>query len=167
MDIDWTAAAIAAAWAIILGGAGGALTEIGDWYRNLKKPAWQPPDWLFGPAWTVILALSAWSFYIGLTQAPSSTQLAHVWGLFGVNFALHLAWSPLFFKFRRPDWALGENIFLVLSVLSLVVLLPRTVGNSLAGWLNVPYLVWVCFAFVLNARIVDLNGPFRRPRTAP
>ncbi|MFN3450511.1 MAG: tryptophan-rich sensory protein, partial [Sphingorhabdus sp.] len=46
-------------WAVILGGAGGILTTIGPWYRNLKKPSWQPPDWLFGPAWTLILGLSA------------------------------------------------------------------------------------------------------------
>jgi len=162
MDIDWTSAAIAAAWAILLGGAGGALTDIGPWYRELRKPRWQPPDWLFGPAWTVILALSGWSFYIGLTQAPSPQALAHVWGLFAVNFALHFAWSPLFFKLKRPDWALGENIFLWLSVLSLVVLLPRNIGNSLGGWLNVPYFVWVSFAFLLNLRIVQMNRPFAR-----
>ncbi|MFN7158439.1 MAG: tryptophan-rich sensory protein, partial [Erythrobacter cryptus] len=55
MDINWASALVAALWAIILGLAGGALTEIGPWYRALRKPAWQPPDWLFGPAWTVIL----------------------------------------------------------------------------------------------------------------
>ncbi|WP_233999935.1 tryptophan-rich sensory protein [Porphyrobacter sp. TH134] len=52
--MDWTPALIAAAWAIILGGAGGVLTDIGPWYRDLKKPSWQPPDWLFGPAWTLM-----------------------------------------------------------------------------------------------------------------
>ena len=71
MDTDWTPIAIAAGWAIILGGAGGALTEIGQWYRELRKPPWQPPDWLFGPAWTIILGLAGWSFYVGLTQTPS------------------------------------------------------------------------------------------------
>lgn len=49
----------AIAWAVILGGAGGLLTEIGAWYKNLRKPSWQPPDWLFGPAWTIILGLAA------------------------------------------------------------------------------------------------------------
>ncbi len=66
--MDWTSALIAAAWAIILGGAGGALTDIGHWYRDLRKPPWQPPDWLFGPAWTTILGLTGWSFYIALTR---------------------------------------------------------------------------------------------------
>jgi tryptophan-rich sensory protein len=166
MDIDWTSAAIAAGWAIILGGAGGALTDIGQWYRDLRKPHWQPPDWLFGPAWTVILALAGWSFYVGLTQVPSSAARAGVWALFSANFVLHFLWSPLFFKLRRPDWALAENVLLWLSVVGLMVVLPRLVGDSFAGWLNVPYFIWVSFAFVLNAKIVQLNRPFGRPAAA-
>ena len=156
--MDWTIAIIAAAWAIILGGAGGALTEIGQWYRNLNKPSWQPPDWLFGPAWTVILGLSAWSFYIAWMAAPTADDRIIVGALFAVNFVLHLLWSPLFFKLKRPDWALVENVFLWLSVLSLCLVLPRY--DSLAGWLNVPYIAWVSFAMLLNWKIVQLNAPF-------
>lgn len=158
--MDWTTALIAAAWAIILGGAGGALTDIGSWYRNLKKPRWQPPDWLFGPAWTAILGLSGWSFYVGLMAAPTPADRMLVFALFGANFVLHFLWSPLFFKLRRPDWALIENVFLWLSVTALMVVLPRVSGDSFAGWLNVPYFIWVSFAFVLNATIVKLNAPF-------
>jgi benzodiazapine receptor len=162
MDIQWTEAIIAAAWAIILGGAGGALTEIGEWYRNLRKPSWQPPDWLFGPAWTIILAAAGWSFYLGLTNAPNETARNAVWLLFGVNFVFHLLWSPLFFKAKRPDWALAENMFLWVSVALLVFVLPRVADTPLAGWLNLPYLLWVSFAFVLNWKIVQLNRPFSR-----
>ncbi|WP_379921403.1 TspO/MBR family protein [Erythrobacter sp. R86502] len=162
MDIEWTPALIAAGWAVILGGAGGLLTDIGQWYRDLRKPPWQPPDWLFGPAWTVILALSGWSFYIGLTSAPTPEALNGVWALFIANFVLHFLWSPLFFKLKRPDWAMGENVLLWLSVTSLMVVLPRLVGDSFVGWLNVPYFIWVSFACALNLRIVQLNGPFGR-----
>ncbi|MGY6551847.1 MAG: TspO/MBR family protein [Erythrobacter sp.] len=158
--MDWTIASIAAAWAIILGGAGGALTDIGQWYRNLNKPSWQPPDWLFGPAWTTILALAGWSFYIGLTQAPTPQAKLIIASLFGANFVLHFLWSPLFFKLKRPDWALAENIFLLLSVAALVTVLPRVSGSTFAGWLNVPYFTWVSFAFLLNWKIVKLNAPF-------
>jgi tryptophan-rich sensory protein len=158
--MDWTSALIAAAWAIILGGVGGALTDIGPWYRELKKPRWQPPDWLFGPAWTIILGLAGWSFYIALTQAPSPEVRMIVFALFGANFVLHFLWSPLFFKLRRPDWALAENVLLWCSVTALMVVLPRVVGDSFVGWLNVPYFIWVSFAFVLNATIVKLNAPF-------
>jgi translocator protein len=158
--MDWTSALIAAAWAIILGGVGGALTDIGPWYRELKKPRWQPPDWLFGPAWTTILGLAGWSFYIGLTSAPSPEARTAVFALFGANFVLHFLWSPLFFKLRRPDWALAENVLLWCSVTALMVVLPRVAGDSFAGWLNVPYFIWVSFAFVLNGMIVKLNAPF-------
>jgi tryptophan-rich sensory protein len=158
--MDWTTALIAAAWAIILGGVGGALTDIGPWYRQLKKPRWQPHDWLFGPVWTVILGLTGWSFYVALMAAPTPEARMVVFALFGANFVLHFLWSPLFFKLRRPDWALIENVFLWLSVAALMVVLPRVSGDSFAGWLNVPYFIWVSFAFVLNATIVKLNGPF-------
>jgi translocator protein len=158
MDIDWTLMVMAAAWAIILGGAGGFLTEIGEWYRNLEKPSWQPPDWLFGPAWTVILGLSGWSFYLASREATTTNDALIIGGLFAVNFILHFAWSPLFFKAKRPDWALLENVFLWLSVLSLVVVLPRY--SQLAGQLNWAYLAWVSFAFFLNWKIVQLNRPF-------
>lgn len=162
--MDWTAALIAAAWAIILGGAGGALTNIGQWYRDLKKPRWQPPDWLFGPAWTLILGLAGWSFYIGLTQAPTPEARTAVFALFGVNFVLHFLWSPLFFKLKRPDWALAENVLLWCSVAALLVALPRVSEDRFAGWLNVPYFTWVSFAFILNWEIVKLNAPFGRER---
>ena len=161
--MDWTLAIVAALWAIILGGAGGVLTDIGEWYRNLSKPSWQPPDWLFGPAWTIILGLSAWSFYLAWTGAPTSGDKTIVGVLFAINFVLHLLWSPLFFKWKRPDWALFENTFLWLSVLSLCVVLPNY--SPLAGWLNAPYIAWVSFAFVLNWKIVQLNRPFGNAAT--
>ena len=156
MDVEWTPAIVAALWAIMLGGAGGALTEISDWYYQLKKPSWQPPDWLFGPAWTVILGLSAWSFYRAWVAAAEALPV--IASLFAINFALHLAWSPLFFKIKRPDLALYENVLLWLSVLSLVVFIP--LHDPLSLWLNAPYLVWVTFAWVLNWKVVQLNRPF-------
>lgn len=158
MDINWTIAGLAAGWAIVLGSAGGALTDTGTWYRNLNKPSWQPPDWLFGPAWTIILGLSGLSLYVAYMAASYTFDRTLILALFAINFLFHLAWSPLFFKVKRPDWALLENVFLWFSVLSLVVFLPRY--SSLAGWLNAPYFAWVSFAFVLNWKIVQLNAPF-------
>ncbi|WP_348631936.1 TspO/MBR family protein [Pontixanthobacter sp. CEM42] len=152
---------IAIAWAVILGGAGGLLTEIGPWYRDLDKPSWQPPDWLFGPAWTIILGLAAWAFYLSWTAAGTQQDRLLIGSLYAVNFICHLAWSPLFFKFKRPDWALFEVVFLWLSVLSLCILLRQY--SVAASWMIVPYLVWVSFASILNWQIVKLNGPCGRP----
>jgi tryptophan-rich sensory protein len=161
-DMEWTPALIAAGWALLLGGSGGALTEIGPWYRALEKPRWQPPDWLFGPAWAINLTGAGASFYLGLTHAPSVQAQAMIGALFGATFVLHFLWSPLFFKLRRPDWALAENVLLWLSVAALLLGVPRVSGSTLAGWLVVPYFAWVSFAIILNWKIVRLNAPFGR-----
>jgi tryptophan-rich sensory protein len=79
--------------------------------------------------------------------------------LYGVNIAFHMAWSPLFFNLRRPDWALAEVPFLFLSILGLIVGLAPL--SALAPWLLLPYLLWVAFAAFLNLIIVRLNAPFR------
>ena len=145
-------------WAVILGGAGGLLTTIGPWYRNLKKPPWQPPDWLFGPAWTLILGFAAWAAILAWDGAADDAGRTTIIVLYVINFVCHLLWSPLFFTFRRPDWSLLEVVFLWASVLALCICLrPFSV---LASWLIVPYFIWVSFAVILNLFIVRLNGPF-------
>lgn len=151
-------------WAVILGGAGGILTTIGPWYRNLKKPSWQPPDWLFGPAWTLILGLSAWAGILAWQGAANDADRTAIIILYAVNFVCHFLWSPLFFNLRRPDWALVEVVFLWGSVLALCIGLRQY--SVLASWLIVPYFMWVSFAALLNFKIVRLNAPFGKPAGA-
>ena len=151
---------VAALCAIALAGAGGLLTEIGPWYRELRKPSWQPPDWLFGPAWTVILGLAAWSGALAWDASTTAGERTLVAVLFGANALFHLLWSPVFFKLKRPDWALVEVVFLWLSLVALIVGLAPI--SSLASWLIVPYLLWVTFAAWLNLAVVRLNAPFGR-----
>ena len=145
-------------WAVILGGVGGLVTEIGPWYRNLKKPSWQPPDWLFGPAWTLILGLAAWAGVLAYNGATDDMGRLAVVTLYIVNFVCHFAWSPLFFKFKRPDIALIEVVFLWGSVLAMCIVLRQF--SVTASWLVAPYLAWVSFAACLNLMIVKLNRPF-------
>jgi len=160
---------VAASLALILAAAGGLLTDVGPWYRALRKPSLQPPDWLFGPAWTVILGLAAasgaiaWHRTHGLGVSVPNAGL-RIGILFGVNFVCHLTWSPLFFKLKRPDWSLIEVGFLWCSCLALVIGLAPL--SHLASWLVVPYLAWVSFATWLNYAVVSLNKPFGRPRMA-
>lgn len=164
MGIEWTWAILAGGWAIVLGGAGGALTKLDGWYRGLAKPSWQPPDWLFGPAWTVILGLAGWSFYLALTGAAEAGARWLIAGLFAINSLAHLAWSPLFFMLRRPDWALREVTLLWLSILALIFgVAPH---SPLAPYLLLPYISWVSFATLLNREIVRLNAPFGKPARA-
>jgi translocator protein len=152
---------VAVGWAVVLGGIGGLLTEIGPWYRNLRKPSWQPPDWLFGPAWTVILGLAAWGAVLSWNGAQSDEERTTLVILYAVNFVLHLLWSPLFFKWKRPDLALIEVALLWGSVLAMCIGLRSM--SVLASWLIVPYFVWVSFASLLNLAIVRLNKPFAQP----
>jgi tryptophan-rich sensory protein len=146
---------IAIAWGVLVAGAGAFLTDLTPWYRTLKKPSWQPPDWLFGPAWTVILGLASWSLYLSLSSGGNFWLVA---ALFITNGLANVVWSPLFFKLARPDWALIEVPFLWLSILvPIVVLWPISQAASL---LLVPYLAWVSFAAFLNLTVVRLNRPF-------
>ena len=145
-------------WALILMVGGGLLTAIGDWYKDLTKPSWQPPDWLFGPAWTIILGLAAWAFVLAWNGTTTDADRMILLALYAANFLFHFLWSPLFFKMQRPDWAMIEVPFLWASVLALCIFLRQ--WSELASWLIVPYLAWVSFAALLNASIVKLNGPF-------
>lgn len=154
----WGPVIVAVTGALICGGAGGLLTRIDDWYRNLRKPSWQPPDWLFGPVWTIIIGLAAWSSVIGWRHAETPTGQWLVFGLFAVNVVLNAGWSYLFFFIRRPDIALREVAGLWLSILALIVLLSGI--STFGAALLVPYLLWVSFASYLNLTIVRLNGAF-------
>lgn len=156
---------IAAAVALFLGAAGGLLTDVGPWYRDLRKPRLNPPNWLFGPAWTIILGLAAWSAVLAWDAAATPGEQRTVVLLFAANALLHFGWSPLFFKLKRPDLALVEVAFLWASLVALVVgLAPVSATASLLIW---PYLLWVSFAAWLNWQIVRLNPRTReRPRTA-
>lgn len=149
--------AVAAASVIVVAIAGGLMTDVGPWYESLTFPRLRPPNWLFGPAWTVIFALIAAGGVIAWDHANSLDRLRLI-VLLAINGVLNVLWSPLFFKLRRPDWAFYELIPFWLSILALVVELSRI--SSLAGWLIAPYFLWVTFAGWLNWRVVQLNKPF-------
>jgi benzodiazapine receptor len=142
---------------LIVLAVGGWATTVGPWYRDLSKPPWNPSDWIFGPAWTVILSLAAWSGVLAWTRASGNPGQGLMVAMFGVNIVLHMLWSPLFFGLRRPDWALVELPFLWLSIVALM--LDVSQFSTLAIWLLLPYLLWVTFAGYLNLIIVRMNRP--------
>jgi len=151
---------VSAAFATVVVGAGGALTEIGPWYVQLRKPSWQPPNWLFAPAWTLIAILAVVAAVFAWDMARDAARRAEIVALFVINGVFNIAWSLLFFKLRRPDWALVEVALLWLSIAALMVGLASM--SVRASWLLLPYLLWVSFASVLNWKIVQLNQPFQR-----
>lgn len=145
--------AVCAATAVAAIGAG--VTDLGPWYRELVKPTWQPPDWLFGPVWTTIFALCAVVGARCWSLAPDAATRRRVVAAFAVNGALNVSWSLLFFRMQRPAWALVEVLALWASILVLIRVCSAVWRP--AAWLLAPYLAWVSFAAVLNAVIVRLN----------
>ncbi len=154
----WLPFLAAAAVAVVVAVLGSSMTDIGPWYQGLKKPAWQPPDWLFGPAWTLIFACAAVSAALAWRDAPTDEIREWVIALFAANGTLNVLWSILFFQVKRPDWALVEVVFLWLSVLLPFLVFRRYSWRAAA--LLIPYLAWVAFAALLNWEIVQLNRPF-------
>ncbi|NCV85276.1 MAG: tryptophan-rich sensory protein [Oxalobacteraceae bacterium] len=148
---------IAILLSLIVGGLGGAATEIGPWYFQLQKPSWQPPDWLFGPAWTTIYVLTSIAGVKAWRRADE-VQRRYFMGALLLNLVLNLLWSLIFFTSQRPDIALIEVVPLWLSIL-LMALLVRSY-SPVSALLVLPYLGWVAFAAYLNWTIVTLNAPF-------
>jgi benzodiazapine receptor len=157
-DRRWEPILAAALSAMGVAALGALTTELGPWYYRLHKPAWQPPDWLFGPAWTLIFALAALAGVLYWRRIVTRDLRLQVIAAFALNAFLNTSWSLLFFRLKRPDWASYEVGFLWLSIVLLIVLLAR--GSRGAAWLLVPYLAWVSFAAVLNWNIAQLNAPF-------
>jgi len=153
-----TAIALAASGLVVTAAGGALVTQLGPWYYGLKKPSWQPPDWLFGPAWTLIFLLMGAAFVLSWEQVPSSLGRLRLFGLFAMNAGLNTLWSFLFFGRRRPDLALFEAVPFFGSIVLLIVTVAPL--DRRAAWAFVPYVCWVTFATVLNIAIVRRNAPF-------
>lgn len=151
-------ASIAALVTAFIAALGATITQLGPWYRSLAQPPWAPPDMVFGPAWTLIFALSAMSAVTAWMAAPDGESADGLLGLYAFNGFLNLLWSFIFFRMQRPDIASVEVWMLWGSVALLIVKCWRY--SRTAALLLVPYLVWVAFAGVLNAAVVTLNPPF-------
>lgn len=140
---------------LILGSAGGLFTapEITGWYQTLKKPAWNPPNWLFGPVWTLLYLMMG--IAAGQVWNHHSAYRTRALQLFGLQFFLNLLWSFWFFNRHQIGVALVEIILLwVLIVLTIHSFYK--VRRS-AAMLLIPYLLWVTFAAFLNGAFYLLN----------
>ena len=137
--------------AVVAGLGGLASASAPQTYRELEKPFFAPPSWLFGPVWTVL--------YVAIAVAAWWVWRAHGWDasltLWSVQLLLNLGWTPLFFGAEEYGWALVEIVFLWCSVAATVVAFARR--SRPAALLLLPYLAWVSFAAALNAAIWRLN----------
>lgn len=130
--------------------------SVSTWYQTLKKPAWNPPSWVFGPVWTLLYALmgaASWLIWRKRVEEKKEVRTALTW--YGVQLGLNGLWSFIFFGARRPDLALIEIVVLWFAILITVVKFSRL--DRLAMALLIPYHLWVTFATALNATIWWLN----------
>jgi translocator protein len=129
-------------------------SSIHTWYSLLKKPEWNPPNWVFGPVWTIVyamMALSAWLVWREVGWAGAKPALI----LFGIQLVLNTAWSMLFFGMQAIGAAFGDILLLWMMIVATAVAFYSV--SFLAAWLLIPYIAWVGFASYLNFRIWQMN----------
>jgi tryptophan-rich sensory protein len=152
---------LAASLAVVLaaGGIGSLATAkaIPTWYVGLAKPSFNPPSWLFGPAWTVLYLLMAVAAWLVWKQGIGAAGVKLALAAFLVQLILNALWSVFFFGLRSPLTGLVDIVVLWLAILATIVLFFRV--SVPAGVLLLPYIAWVSFAAVLNAAILRLNRP--------
>jgi tryptophan-rich sensory protein len=130
-------------------------SSVDTWYADLRKPSFNPPNWIFAPVWSVLYSLMATSAYLVWRRAHGrGTKLALT--LFFAQLALNVAWSGLFFGLRRLGTALVEIVFLFGAIVATAWAFRPVSG--LAFWLMVSYALWVAFASLLNFKIWQLNS---------
>ena len=145
--------AIALAVAAISGLA--TASSVSAWYPGLNKPAFNPPNSVFAPVWTVLyiqMALAAWRVWRA-PKADDRRRPALI--LYSVQLTLNLAWSLIFFGLRRPDLALADIAILLATIVATTIAFWRI--DRMAGMMMAPYIAWVAFAAALNFEIWRLN----------
>lgn len=129
-------------------------SSVQTWYPTLVKPVWNPPNWVFGPVWTMLFAFMGIAAYLVWRKRTASGAVSALIS-YGVQLGLNLLWSVLFFGLRAPGYAAGEILVLLVSIVVTMVLFLRT--DRRAGMLFLPYVAWVSFAAVLNWQVWLLN----------
>jgi tryptophan-rich sensory protein len=124
------------------------------WFTELNKPVFNPPNYLLGPVWTVLYILMGISLYLVL-KSPDSVLKKRAIAIFSLQLFLNFCWSFIFFKFQLPGVAFIEILLLWFAIIFMIISFYKI--NKLAAYLQIPYLLWVSFASVLNGAIWWLN----------
>ena len=128
-------------------------SAISTWYAAINKPSFNPPNWLFGPVWTMLYVFMAVSFFL-IWQSQSRRKKSAL-TIFIIHLILNASWSIVFFGLQSPFWALINIAILWLMILLMIIYFwPIKKTASILLW---PYLLWVSFASVLNTAIWLLN----------
>ena len=133
----------------------GAYFKPGRWYRELDKPVWRPPDWLFAPAWAVLYTLIAVSGWLIWREAGPTPDGQRALTIYGLHLLVNASWPAVFFGLRRPGLAFADILLLWASIALTAVVFSSI--RPLAAWLLLPYLMWVTFAAALNFSVWRRN----------
>jgi translocator protein len=141
---------------LALGAIAGRFTAqaVPEWFASLNRPSFSPPNWIFGPVWTVLYILLGISLFLIWKQIPSKERANALW-IFSVQMFLNFIWSFVFFYFNQIGLALIVIIGLWLSITLMLVSFYKI--KPLSAYLNIPYFLWVTFASALNAGYYILN----------
>jgi tryptophan-rich sensory protein len=155
-EINWISLAVCVIGVLAIGSLSG-LANVGSiegWYAALKKPSFSPPNCLFGPVWTLLYILLGVGLYL-VFSAPQASARTTALIVFGVQLLLNFSWSFLFFYFKVPGVAFAEIIVLWCCIVLMIDFFFRV--SATAAYLQIPYLLWVSFASVLNGSVWYLN----------
>ncbi len=129
--------------------------SIPTWYAGLEKPWWTPPSWIFGPAWMLLYVLMGIAAFLVWEVRHKKKEAEGALLLYGVHLFFNALWSLIFFGLQNIGLALVEIFLLWLLIIYTMVFFFRV--NRAAGWVFVPYLIWVSFAMVLNYSLLSLQ----------
>jgi len=129
-------------------------TGSGTWYQSIVKPSWNPPGWIFGPVWTTLYTFMGIASYL-VWKSPAGTLRTQALVLYGIQLALNALWSFIFFGAESPKWAVVVIVLMLTSILATTVRFFEI--SKTAGYLMLPYILWVSFATILNITIARLN----------
>ncbi|HOJ31519.1 MAG TPA: tryptophan-rich sensory protein [bacterium] len=142
----------------LLAGAIGSIftsSSVGNWYRTLNKPIFNPPDWIFAPVWTLLYIMMGISLFMVWTAEMEKSLKRMAFLIFAIQLILNILWSVLFFGLQNPVLSLIEIFVLWIAILIAILVFKKI--SILSAFLLMPYLAWVTFAAFLNYSIVTLN----------
>jgi tryptophan-rich sensory protein len=151
---NWQKLVVALAIPQIIGGAGAFFTapQIQGWYSQLNKPFYSPPNWIFGPVWTLLFIMMGLAQFLIWKKKKLNDP---IFNIYWIQLGLNYAWSVIFFGQQSPGWALVEIVFLWIAIRLTIRNFYKV--NKVAGKLLYPYLAWVSFATILNLGVWWLN----------
>lgn len=125
------------------------------WYANLSKPSFNPPNWLFGPVWSVLYLLMGVSLFLIWKEGTGNSAVKQALLIFAIQLVLNTLWSVIFFGMQSISGALVVIALLIVAIFFTIVKFVKIA--PVAGYLMIPYLLWVSFATILNYYLYRLN----------